>query len=75
MRDASAHNGHHIVDATGDLRALMTDYPGWSIFASDGGRLYASTRLNGSRQGVTLDAYLVGQLRAQITAAQVGRVS
>ncbi len=75
IRDASQHNGHKVVDATGDLRSLITDYPEWSIFASDGGRLYASARLNGSPQGITLDAYLVGQLRAQIAATHARHVS
>jgi hypothetical protein len=73
LRDAS--NGHRVVDATGDLRSLITDYPEWSIFASDGGRLYASARLNGSPQGITLDAYLVGQLRAQIAATHATHMS
>src|SRR6266487_4344834 len=45
IRDASTHNGHQVVDATGDLRSLITDYPEWSIFARDGGRLYPSARL------------------------------
>ena len=73
IRTASEHNGHQVVDTTGDLRALAADCPHWSVFASDGGRLYASARLPGSRQGVTLDACLVGQLRAQIQALDTRR--
>ena len=66
MRDACQRNGHTVVDTTGDLRQLAADFPTWSIFASDGGRLYASARVKGSAQGTTLDAYLVGQLRAKL---------
>jgi len=68
IRDACQRNGHAVVDTTGDLRQLAADFPTWSIFCSDGGRLYASARVNGSAQGATLDAYLVGQLRAQLAA-------
>ncbi len=70
LRDTCLRNGHRVVDSTGDLAGLAAEFPGWSIFHSDGGRLYASARVNGSGQGTTLDAYLVGQLRAQIRAAQ-----
>jgi hypothetical protein len=70
LRDASERNGHTVVDATGDLGRLAADFPHWSVFASDGGRLYASTRPPGRQQGITLDACLVGQLRAKIRAAQ-----
>ncbi len=75
IRDASEHNGHQVVDITGDLRQLVADYPNWSVFASDGGRLYAAACRNGSGQGTTLDAYLVGQLRTQIAATDASRVS
>ncbi len=68
IRDACKRNGHAVVDTTGDLGQLAADFPAWSIFCSDGGRLYASTRLNGSAQGTTLDAYLVAQLRARLAA-------
>ena len=70
IRDAALRNGHTVVDATGDVRELAADFPTWTVFYSDGGRLYASARVNGSRQGTTLDAYLVGQLRAQMKAAE-----
>ncbi len=66
MRDACVRNGHRIVDTTGDLAQLAADYPHCTIFASDGGRLFASARVNGSMQGVTVDAWLVGQLRVQL---------
>jgi hypothetical protein len=75
IRSASEHNGHQVVDGTGDLRSLAADCPAWSVFASDGGRLYASTRLPGKRQGTTVDACLVGQLRAQIRAVEDAQAS
>jgi len=50
IRDACRRNGHTVVDTTGDLRQLAADFPAWRIFTSDGGRLYASARLNGSAQ-------------------------
>jgi len=69
IRDACLRNGHPVVDTTGDLRELAADFTGWSIFYSDGARLYASARVKGSRQSTTLDAYLIGQLRAQLEQA------
>lgn len=66
MRGACVRNGHQIVDTTGDLGQLAADYPHCSIFASDSGRLYASVRVNGSPQGGTVDAWLVGQLRVRL---------
>ncbi len=67
MRDACRRNGHAVADTTGDLRALVADFPQCTIFASDGGRLYASARVNGSAQGTTVGAFLVGQLRIRLT--------
>ncbi len=75
IRDACLRNGHPVVDTTGDLRELAADFPTWSIFYSDGARLYASARVNGSRQGTTLDAYLIGQLRAQLKQTIAARSS
>ena len=70
VRDAALRNGHQVVDATGEVGQLAADFPAWTVFYSDAGRLYASARLNGSVQGTTLDAYLVGQLREQMEAAE-----
>ncbi len=71
IRDACVRGGHTVADITGDIGELVADFPQWSVFASDGGRLYAADRVNGAGQGVTLDAYLVGQLRGQLQEAQV----
>jgi hypothetical protein len=68
IRDTCQRNGYRVMDTTGSLRALAAEFPAWTIFYSDGGRLYASARIGGSRQGTTIDAYLVGQLRAQMQA-------
>jgi hypothetical protein len=65
FRDLCARNGHRVTDTTGDLRAVAAELPGWRVFTSDGGRLYASTMLPGG-QGITVDAFLVGHLRAQM---------
>jgi hypothetical protein len=69
IRDTCVHNGHDVVDTTGDIGQLAVDFPQWTIFRSDGGRLYASARLHGTPQGMTLDACLIGQLRAKMQAA------
>ena len=66
MRDACLRNGHLVADITGDIRQLATDFPHCTIFTSDGGRLYASTRLPGAHQGTTVDAFLAGQLRRKL---------
>ena len=42
-----------------------------ALFHSDSGRLYASPPVNGPTQGVTVDAWLVGPLRAQMAALGV----
>src|SRR6266516_377681 len=60
FRDAILRNGHQVVDTTGDLAQLVADFKRWTIFTSDGGRLYASSH------GTTLYAWLVGQLRPQL---------
>jgi hypothetical protein len=64
FRDTTARNGHRILDATGDPRQLLTEYPGWRIFRSDMGRLYAS------RPGTTVYGWLTAQLRAEIQKRQ-----
>ncbi len=66
LRDTARRNGHPVVDATGDVRQLVAGYPAWTIFVSDRGRLYASTRVNASAQGTTLRAWLVAGLRRQM---------
>jgi len=71
VRDAAARNGHDVVDITGDLARLAADFAGWTVFHSDSGRLYASPPVNGPAQGVTVDAWLVGPLRAQMAALGV----
>jgi hypothetical protein len=63
--DLCARNGHPPVDIAGDLRALAAEFPRWRVFTSDGGRLYASRTLR-NRQGITVDAYLVTDLRTQM---------
>jgi hypothetical protein len=62
FRDATMRNGHQVADDTGDWRQILTDYPGWRIFRSDLGRLYAT------RPGVTVYAWLTAQLSAEIHA-------
>ncbi len=70
LRDTCVRSGHQIVDQTGDLRRLSAEFTVWNIWRSDQGRLYASARLNGSVQGTTVHAYLVGHLRAQMESMQ-----
>ena len=64
FRDTTVRNGHQITDTTGDPRRLLAEFPGWRIFRSDLGRLYAS------RPGTTVYGWLTAQLRQQIQAAQ-----
>ncbi len=71
IRDTCMRNGHAVVDVTGDLRELMGEFPRWTVFTSDGGWLYASARVGKSKQGVTVHAYLVGQLRREILAMEL----
>lgn len=70
FRDVCLRSGREIVDETGDLQQLILRFPRWDVWRSDQGRLYASAVLNGSRQGTTVDAYLVGQLRSQMEQAE-----
>jgi hypothetical protein len=67
FRDATTRNGHQITDATGDPRTLLAEFPGWRIFRSDLGRLYAS------RPGTTVYGWLTAQLRAEIQACRAVR--
>jgi hypothetical protein len=64
FRDATLRNGHQVTDATGDPRRLPREFPGWRIFRSDLGRLYAA------RPGITVYGWLTAQLRAEIGAYQ-----
>jgi hypothetical protein len=64
FRDATMRHGHRVIDGTGELRELLRDFPGWRIFRSDMGRLYAA------RPGVTVYGWLTSQLRAQMQAAE-----
>jgi hypothetical protein len=67
FRDATIRNGHHVTDTTGDPRQLPSEFPGWRIFRSDLGRLYAA------RPGTTVYGWLTAQLRAEIQRYQAGR--
>jgi hypothetical protein len=60
--------GRAIVDVTGDPWTVRAEFPNWDVFQSSSGRFYASTSLNG--QGTTVDAYLVGELRAQMVKTE-----
>jgi hypothetical protein len=62
FRDVILRNGHTVRDVTGDPRHVAADYPGWNVFRSDMGRLYAA------RPGTTVHGWLVVQLRAAIKA-------
>lgn len=66
FRDATLRNGHHITDTTGDPRQLLREFPGWRVFRSDLGRLYAA------RPGTTVYGWLTAQLRAEIRRYQAG---
>jgi hypothetical protein len=72
LRWACERSGHPIIDTTGDLRKLQDEYPRWNVWASDGGRLYAACYGTGpdGPHGITVDAVLAGQLRAQIQAVE-----
>jgi hypothetical protein len=67
FRDAAARNGHRVTDATGDPRHLLREFPGWRIFRSDLGRLYAS------RPGTTVYGWLTAQLRTEIEKVEASR--
>jgi hypothetical protein len=63
FRDALGSD--QVADNTGDWRQILKEYPGWRIFRSDRGRLYAT------RPGLTVYGWLTAQLRAEVAAAQV----
>lgn len=63
FRDATLRSGQQVTDATGELRELVRDHPGWRIFRSNTGRLYAA------RPGITVYGWLTAQLRTEIQAA------
>lgn len=64
FRDTTLANGHQITDTTGDPRQLLAEFPGWRIFRSDLGRLYAA------RPGTTVYGWLTAHLRAELHACQ-----
>jgi len=67
---ACERSGHPVIDTTGDLRALQDEFGRWNVWTSDAGRLYAACYVTGpdGPHGITVDAFLVGQLRAQMRA-------
>ncbi len=73
FRETCARAGHEIIDLTGDLQRVATEFPRWNLWRSDGGRLYASASVGGTAQGTTVDAYLVGQLQAAMRDAETGQ--
>jgi hypothetical protein len=68
ISESIAAHGQAIVDVTGDLWTARAEFPNWDIFQSCTGRFYASTSLGG--QGATVDAYLIGDLQAQMVKAE-----
>ncbi len=66
--------GHIIVDVTGDLQAVGDDFPDWSIWTASTGRMYATTVMSNG-QGTTVDAFLIGPLRAQMAKIESSRDS
>jgi hypothetical protein len=73
LRWACEQSGHLVIDTTGSLRTLQGEFRRWNVWSSDEGRLYAAcyvTRPHG-RGGTTVDAFLVGQLRAAMQAVDV----
>jgi hypothetical protein len=72
LRWACERSGHPVVDTTGDLRALQDEFPDWNVWSSDAGRLYAACYVTGpdGPHGITVDAFLVGRLRAEMHIVQ-----
>jgi hypothetical protein len=68
VSESIAALGQAVVDVTGDLWTVCAEFPNWDVFQSSTGRFYASTSLDG--QGTTVDAYLVGELRAQMVKTE-----
>jgi hypothetical protein len=67
FRDVIVRSGHAITDRTGDVRDLAGSE--WDVWRSDQGRLYA-TLVRPDHSGTTVDAYLIGQLRAEMRAVE-----
>ena len=72
LRWACERSGHPVIDTTGNLRALQDEFRRWNVWASDAGRLYAARYITGpdGPHGITVDAFLAGQLRAQMQAVE-----
>jgi hypothetical protein len=66
----ACERGHPVIGTTGDLRTLQDEFRRWNVWSSDAGRLYAACYVTGpgGPHGTTVDAFLAGQLRAQIQA-------
>lgn len=62
--------GHKIVDTSGNLNLLMAEHRDWRVFYSDEGRLYASAQRHGSPQRMTVFAWTVAALRAEMEGAE-----
>jgi hypothetical protein len=70
FRWACERSGHPVIDTTGGIRSLQDEFPCWNVWSSDAGRLYAACYVIGpdGPHGTTVDAFLAGQLRAQMRA-------
>jgi len=70
LRGACERSGHPVTDTTGDLRTVQDEFGHWNVWTSDAGRLYAACYVTGpdGPHGITVDAFLAGQLRAQMHA-------
>ena len=70
FRSVCERSGHPVIDTTGNLRTLQDEFRRWNVWSSDAGRLYAACYVTGpdGPHGTTVDAFLVGQLRAQMQA-------
>jgi hypothetical protein len=72
FRSICERSGHTVIDTTGDLRTLQDEFRRWNVWISDTGRLYAARHITGpdGMRGITVDAFLAGQLRAQMHAVE-----
>jgi hypothetical protein len=75
LRWACENSGHPVTDTTGSLRGVAAEFPTWNVWCSDGGRLYAATYTGGpdGPHGITVDAWLAGQLRAKMRAVMASQ--
>lgn len=64
VREMVQRDGDGIEDTTGKLTEVCHEFPGWTVTATLGGRLYAS-----DSQNITVSGWLVCQLRAEIRRA------